>query len=146
MIYGATGSVGTAAIEVAKHYGATVTAVCSKRGEALAKQLGSDKLVDYTQEDFTELNEQFDIVFDAVGKTKKKQVAPILQPNGKYYTVGGMDVAKESGEQVAFLTSLFEAGELHANIDKSYPLEEIVAAHTYVDSERKKGNVVVRMA
>lgn len=145
LLYGATGSVGTAAIEIAKHHGATVTAVCSERGEALAKSLGADAIVDYTKEDFSQLNMQFDIVFDAVGKIKKKDTQAILKPSGKFCTVGGMDVAKETGGQLLLLKKLFENGELRANIDKTYPLEEIVQAHTYVDSERKKGNVVVRM-
>lgn len=143
LIYGATGSVGTSSIEIAKYYGATVTAVCSERGEALAKSLGADAIVDYTKEDFRQLNTQFDIVFDAVGKIKKKDAKAILKPQGKFCTVGGMDVAKETGGQLALLKKLFESGELHANIDKTYPLDEIAEAHTYVDSERKKGNVVI---
>lgn len=145
LIYGATGSVGTSAIEIAKHYGASVTAVCSERGEALAKSLGADTIVDYTKEDFRQLNTQYDIVFEAVGKIKKKEFKSILKPGGKFCTVGGMDVAKETGGQLALLKKLFEPGELHANIDKTYPLEDIVAAHTYVDSERKKGNVVISL-
>lgn len=146
LIYGATGAVGVSAIEVAKYYGAKVTAVCSERGEELVKSLGADHIVLYTQEDYRQINAQFDIVFDAVGKTKKKDVKAILKPNGKYFTVGGMDVASETREQVKLLKSLFEKGQLHANIDKSYSLDDIVDAHTYVDSERKKGNVVLRIA
>ena len=145
LIYGATGSVGTSAIEIAKHYDATVTAVCSERGAALAKSLGADKIIDYTKEDFRKLDTQFDIVFDAVGKISKKDAQAILKPTGKFCTVGGMDVAKETGGQIALLKKLFEAGELHANIDRTYTLEEIVEAHTYVDSERKKGNVVIKL-
>ena len=145
MIYGATGSVGTAAVEIAKHYGAHVTSVCSERGVDLAKSLGSDEIVLYTQQDFRQLDAQFDIVFDAVGKTRKKDASRILKSKGKYLTVGGMDVAKERREQVEFLRELFDKGKIHANIDKIYPLEEIVEAHRYVDSERKKGNVVLTM-
>ncbi len=145
LIYGATGSVGTAAVEIAKHYGAHVTSVCSERGVDLAKSLGSDEIVLYTQQDFRKLDAQFDIVFDAVGKTKKKDASGILKSNGKYFTVGGMDVAREKKEQVEFLGQLFDNGEIRANIDKVYPLDEVVEAHRYVDSERKKGNVVLKM-
>lgn len=145
LIYGATGSVGTAAVEIAKHYGAHVTSVCSERGVDLAKSLGSDEIVLYTQQDFRQLDAQFDIVFDAVGKTKKKDASRILKSKGKYLTVGGMDVAKERREQVEFLREIFDKGKIRANIDKIYRLEEIVVAHRYVDSERKKGNVVLTM-
>ena len=145
LIYGATGSVGTAAVEIAKYYGAHVTSVCSERGVDLAKSLGSDEIVLYTQQDFKKLDAQFDIVFDAVGKTKKKDAAQILKSKGNYLTVGGMDVAKERKEQVEFLGDLFDRGEIRATIDKIYPLEEIVEAHLYVDSERKKGNVVLKI-
>ncbi len=145
LIYGATGSVGTAAVEISKHYMAHVTAVCSERGADLAKSLGSDEIVLYTQQDFRTLDKQFDIVFDAVGKTKKKDAAGILKSSGKYLTVGGMDVAKETKDQLEFLRDLFDNGEIHANIDKVYRLEEIVEAHRYVDSERKKGNVILKM-
>jgi len=145
LIYGATGSVGTAAIEIAKHYGASVTAVCSFRGAELAKTLGADKLVDYTKEDFRALNAQFDIIFDAVGKIKKKDCQKLLKPNGKFITVGGMDVAKETGAQLEVLSSLFDEGKLHANIEKVYALEDAAQAHSHVDSGRKKGNVVIRL-
>ena len=145
LIYGATGSVGTAAVEISKHYKSHVTAVCSERGADLAKSLGSDEIVLYTQQDFRTLDKQFDIVFDAVGKTKKKDAAGILKSSGKYLTVGGMDVAKETKDQLEFLRDLFDNGEIHANIDKVYRLEEIVEAHRYVDSERKKGNVILKM-
>ena len=145
LIYGATGSVGTASVEISKHYGAHVTSVCSERGVDLAKSLGSDEIVLYTQQDFRKLDTKFDIVFDAVGKTTKKDAAGILKPNGKYLTVESMDVAKESREQLNFLAELFEKGELRANIDRVYPLEEVVEAHRYVDSLRKKGNVVLTM-
>lgn len=145
LIYGATGSVGTASIEIAKHYNAHVTSVCSEKGVELAKSLGSDEVVLYTQQDFRKLEEKFDIVFDAVGKTKKKDSYQILKPGGKYITVGGLDVAKELTSQVEFLKELFEKGSLHANIDKTYPLDHIAEAHRYVDSERKKGNIVLKI-
>lgn len=145
MIYGATGSVGVAAVEVAKHYDARITAVCSERGRTLVESLGVDQVVIYTDQDYSQLETRYDLVFDAVGKTKKKDAKKVLKPTGKYSTVGGMDVAKETNGQVDFLRKLFEAGELKANIDKTYPLEQIEDAHRYVDSERKKGNVVIRI-
>ncbi len=146
LIYGATGSVGTAAIEIAKYHGAQVTSVCSERGVDLAKSLGSDNIVLYTREDFRLLDEKFDIVFDAVGKTVKKDSTRILKKGGKYLSVGGMDVASEKAEQLRFLKTLFEEGKIKANIDKVYGLEDIVEAHRYVDSERKKGNVILKIA
>jgi len=145
LIYGATGSVGTAAIEIAKHYKANVTSVCSEQGVELAKKLGSDAIVLYTQQDFTKLNDKFDIVFDAVGKTKRQDCKTLLKKDGKYLTVGGLDVAKETKVQMEFLKTLFDNGELSANIDKTYLLGDIIEAHRYVDLGRKKGNVVVRM-
>jgi NADPH:quinone reductase-like Zn-dependent oxidoreductase len=145
LIYGATGSVGVAAIEVAKHYGATVTAVCSETGEDLARSLGADVIVNYKTEDFRKLHTQFDLIFDAVGKINKKDIKGILKPGGGYRNVASMDVAKNSIEMLKQLKSLFEAGELHACIDKTYPLEEIRAAHAYVDTGRKKGNVVISL-
>jgi len=145
LIYGATGSVGTAAIEIAKHYNAHVTSVCSEQGYELAKKLGSDVVVLYTQEDITTLQDRYDVVFDAVGKTKRTDCKHLLRPNGTYLTVGGLDVAKETKEQMVLLTMLFDAGELHANIDRTYLLDTIVDAHRYVDTGRKKGNVVVTM-
>jgi len=145
LIYGATGSVGVAAIEVAKHYGATVTAVCSERGTELARSLGADAIVNYKTEDFRQLDTQFDLIFDAVGKIKKKDIQGILKPNGAYRNVASLDVATNSIEMLKKLKILFEAEELHATIDKVYTLDEIAEAHRYVDSERKKGNVVINI-
>ena len=145
LIYGATGSVGTAAVQLARHYGATVTAVCSSEGAALARRLGSDAVVDYTQQDVTQLPVRFDIIFDAAGKFSKKECRHLLTRGGRYVTVGGLDVAKETRAQLHLLKSLFEAGELQAVIDRRYTLDQIVEAHRYVDTGRKKGNVVVRV-
>lgn len=146
LIYGATGSVGTAAIAIAKHYKAAVTSVCSQEGVELAKALGSDSVVIYTQQNFQQMNRKFDIVFDAVGKTKRKECNNIINHGGRYVTVGGLDVAKETKEQMEFLKELFERGELKANIDRTYVLDEIIQAHRYVDTGRKKGNVVVKIS
>lgn len=146
LIYGATGAVGCAAIQIAKYHQAKVTAVCSTRGAALAKELGSDEIILYDKEDFTQAPKKFDIIFDAVGKTSKKMCKPLLKEDGRFVTVEGMDVASESTAQLAFLRKLFEAEKYKAVIDKVYPMEEVVAAHTYVDTGRKKGNVVLKIA
>lgn len=145
LVYGAAGSVGTAAIQIAKHYKATVTAVCSEQGLALAKALGSDEIIVYNQQDFTQSGKTFDIVFDAVGKTKKSACKKIIEKGGKYVTVGGLDVAKETKEQLLQLKELFEQGAFKACIERTYPFTEIVAAHRHVDSGKKKGNVVVQV-
>lgn len=145
LVYGATGSVGTAAIQIANHFGARVTAVCSERGESLAKELGADSIVRYDKDDFTKSGEKYDIVFDAVGKTTKKQCTPLLNDGGRYLTVGGLDSAAERWEQLELLRELFEAGKYTATIDKTYSMSEIVEAHRYVDTGRKKGNVVLKI-
>ncbi len=146
LIYGATGSVGTAAVQIAKHYGATVTAVCSSRGKELTQHLGADHIILYDQEDFTKVSEQYDIVFDAVGKTNKKVCNPLLKPNGKFFTVEGTDISTERKEYLEFLRQLYEDQNYHAVIDKIYPLEQAAEAHRYVDSGSKKGNVILKIA
>lgn len=146
LIYGATGSVGTAAVQLALHYGASVTAVCSSAGESLARQLGADQILLYDQQDFAQVPSKFDIVFDAVGKTTKKQCAPLLDTKGKYLTVGGLDVADEQVEQLQLLAHLFDQGQFNPTIDRTYSLDEIAEAHRYVDTGRKKGNVVLKVA
>ena len=143
LIYGATGSVGTAAAQVAKYYNAHITAVCSEEGEDLVKELGVDEIILYDKEDFTKRAETFDIVFDAVGKTSKKQCAPLLHDSSYYITVGGLDGAAERKEHLELLRTLFENGEYKATIDRIYTIDEIVEAHRYVDTGRKKGNVVI---
>lgn len=145
LIYGATGSVGTAAIEIAKHYQAHITAVCGEQGVELATKLGSHEVVVYTKQDFTKLNRRFDLIFDAVGAITHKDCAPILKHGSKFVTVGGLDVAKETTQQLEMLQQLYDNGEIHANIDRTYPMEEVVAAHQYVDTGRKKGNVVLQI-
>ena len=118
LIYGATGSVGTAAVQIAKHYEATVTAVCSSRGKELTQALGADKIVLYDQADFIKVSGKFDIILDAVGKTNRKQCKPLLNPNGKFLTVEGTDIASERTEYLEFLRQLFENKNYHAAIDK----------------------------
>jgi NADPH:quinone reductase-like Zn-dependent oxidoreductase len=146
LIYGATGSVGTAAIQIAKFYNAQITAVCSEAGQNLVKELGVDDIVFYDKEDFTKRTEKFDIIFDAVGKTSKKQCATLLNDKGYYGTVGGLEVAAERIEQLEFLRKLFENGKYKATIDRVYSIDEIVDAYRYVDTSRKKGNVVLKIA
>jgi NADPH:quinone reductase-like Zn-dependent oxidoreductase len=146
LIIGATGSVGTAAIQIAKQYDAEITAVCSSKGAELIKLLGVSKVILYDKEDFTEHTSTFDIVFDAVGKTSKKKCKKLLKKDGVYKTVGGMDVATETIQQLETLKELFENGAYDAIIDKVYPMDEVVDAHRYVDTERKKGNVVMKIS
>ncbi len=145
LIYGATGAVGTAAIQIAKSYGAHVTAVCGAAGVDMVKRLGADAVVVYTNEDFTTLSTTFDIIFDAVGKITKSQCKQLLKKDGVYKTVGGLETAAEKAQQLDLLKSLYEAGKYQATIDKVYPLTEIVAAHEYVDTGKKQGNVVIEV-
>lgn len=145
LIYGATGAVGTAAIQIAKYYNAQITAICSKNGQALVKELGVSNIILYDKEDFTKTAEKYDIVFDAVGKTSKKQCIHLLTAKGFFLTVAGLESAKERKEQLEFLRELFEKGDYKAIIDRIYSIDEIVEAHRYVDKGHKKGNVVIKI-
>lgn len=144
LIYGASGSVGTAAIQLAKYFGATVTAVCSNSNFELVQSLGADKVIDYTKEDFTKRRERYDIIFDAVGKYKKSLCKQVLAPNGKYVSVNGM-MAKVSKEDMILLKELTETEHLKPIIDRTYRLEEIAEAHMYVEIGHKKGNVSITL-
>jgi NADPH:quinone reductase-like Zn-dependent oxidoreductase len=141
LIYGATGSVGTAAIQVANYYNAQVTAVCSEAGQNLAKELGAKDIILYDKEDFTKRHEKYDIIFDAIGKISKKQCAPLLKDGSYYVTVSEPNIAKEYIEQVELLRLMFDTGKYKAVIDRVYSMEDIIEAHRYVDTGRKKGFV-----
>ncbi|MFJ8526134.1 NAD(P)-dependent alcohol dehydrogenase [Bacillus cereus] len=144
LIYGASGSVGTAAVQLAKYFGATVTAVCSHSNFELVQSLGADKVIDYTKEDFTKRGEYYDVIFDAVGKHKRSLGKKALTPTGVYVSVNGM-MAKVSKEDMFLLKKLTETENLKPVIDRTYRLEEIAEAHMYVENGHKKGNVSITL-
>jgi NADPH:quinone reductase-like Zn-dependent oxidoreductase len=141
LIYGASGSVGSFALQLAKYFGANVTAVCSTTNVDLVKSLGADHVVDYTREDFTKTEARFDIIFDAVGKTSKSACKNLLKPKGKYVSVVGSP--GKNPNDLLTLKELIESGKLKTVIDRRYTLDQIREAHAYVEAYHKKGNVVV---
>jgi NADPH:quinone reductase-like Zn-dependent oxidoreductase len=143
LIYGASGSVGTFAIQIAKHFGAVVTAVCSTRNLELVQSLGAAAAIDYTKEDVAKSGANFDVVFDAVGKLPKDIRKRILKREGKFISVAG--VPKENADDMTMLKDLLESGDVKSVIDRTYNLEQIREAHTYVEQFHKRGNVVVRV-
>ncbi len=165
LINGASGSVGTFAVQLAKSFGAEVTGVCSTSKLALVQSLGADRVIDYTREDFAHTGETYDIILDAVGKTTFAQCQGALKPNGYYlhtvmptaalrgwwsamttgkHIVGGTAIPR--AEALVLLTALSEAGRLKPVIDRCYPLAQMAEAHRYVETGHKKGNVVIKVA
>jgi NADPH:quinone reductase-like Zn-dependent oxidoreductase len=163
-IYGASGALGTAAVQLAKYFGTDVTGVCSTANLELVKSLGADEVVDRTKEDFTKSGKTYDIVFDTVGKSPFSGCLRSLKPNGIYLRAVHLDlssifrglwvsmtskkkviggVAIERQEDLIFLKQLIEAGKMKAVIDRRYPLEQTAEAHSYVEQGHKKGNVVI---
>lgn len=141
LVYGASGSVGSYAVQLAKYWGADVTGVCSTGNLDWVKELGADHVIDYTKSDFTQLDETYDVIFDTVRKLSSSQCKGLLGENGVFLSTRSS--TKEMTENLIFLKELVEAGKLKAVIDRQYPLEKIIEAHKYVDNGHKKGNVVV---
>ncbi len=146
LIYGASGAIGTSAIQLAKYYGAIVTGVCSTTNLEMVKSLGADIVIDYTKEDLLDKKDSYDLILDAVGKRKsskfKLQCKKVLTPKGRYKSVDDGS-PKHNIENLFFLKELVESGLLKPVIDKSFPLEQMVEAHRHVDKGHKKGNVVI---
>ncbi|MCM3770374.1 NAD(P)-dependent alcohol dehydrogenase [Priestia aryabhattai] len=145
LIYGASGAVGTAAVQLASYYGAEVTGVCSAENSELVKSLGADHVINYKNEDFTKRKERYDLIFDAVGKLTKNHCKEALALNGRFVSVEGQGIAKVQTEDLFFLKKLMEEGQIKSVIDRRYSLEQVPAAHEYVETGHKIGNVVVTL-
>ncbi len=144
LVYGASGSVGSFAVQIAESQGAKVVAVCSGSNFEMVQSLGADSAIDYHQNDFTLINERFDIVFDAVGKITKSQAKKVLKLNGSFVSINAITNPKQ--EHLNRLLELTKEEKIKPYIDRCFSISEIVAAHEYVDQGRKKGNVVVEVA
>jgi NADPH:quinone reductase-like Zn-dependent oxidoreductase len=145
LVYGASGSVGTFAVQIVKHhFGAEVTGVCSAANVELVKSLGADKVIDYTKEDFTRIGQPYDFIFDAVGKLSFTNVEKLLPRKEHFLSV--QSTTNEKNENLILLKELAESGKIKPVIDKSYPLEQVAEAHRYVETGRKKGNVVITIS
>ena len=165
LIYGASGSIGTAGVQLARYFEAHVTAACSTKNLELVKSLGADAVIDYTQEDFTKNGQTYDVIFDAVGKLSFRRCKGSLKPGGSYlatdgfrnlllalrpWSAGGKKVRFPSSMptkgDILFIKGLIEAGRYRPVIDRSYPLEQVVDATRYVETEQKTGNVVLTVS
>jgi NADPH:quinone reductase-like Zn-dependent oxidoreductase len=168
LVYGASGSIGTAAVQLATHFGADVTAVCNTKNVELVRSLGADEVIDYLQDDFTESGKTYDIVFDAVGKHSFRRCRHSLKPGGIYITTdlgfmwhvpilalstrwigdkrATLGIGKYKKEDVLLLKELIEAGKYRAVIDRTYQLEDVVEATRYVETGQKTGNVVLTVS
>lgn len=165
LVYGASGSCGTAAVQLAKHFGAHVTAVCNTKNVELARSLGADRVVDYLERDFTREGETYDVVLDAVGKHSFRRCRRALAPGGLFVATDGLHnlllalwtsrigrrkvvfaMPRHTRQDVLFLRELVEAGTYRAVIDRCYPLEDVVEATRYVETWQKSGNVVLTLA
>ena len=145
LIYGASGAVGTAAVQLASYYGAEVTGVCSAKNSELVKSLGADYVIDYQNEDFNKKEERYNLIFDAIGKITKNQCKGALALNGRFVSVEGQGIAKVQTEDLLLLKKLMEEGQIKSVIDRCYSLEQIPKAHEYVETGHKIGNVVVTL-
>jgi NADPH:quinone reductase-like Zn-dependent oxidoreductase len=144
LINGASGAVGSSAVQIAKYFGAIVTGVCGSSNIELVKSIGADYIVDYTKENIGNGKMQYDIIFDAVGKTSKDICKKILKSNGKYITVlSGIAIARQ--EDLNLLKELVEQNKYKVIIDKCYNLDEIIEAYRYVETGHKKGNVIIKL-
>jgi NADPH:quinone reductase-like Zn-dependent oxidoreductase len=166
VVYGASGAIGTAAVQLAKYFGAEVTAVCNTKNLDLARSLGADTVIDYTQEDFTGKGQTYDIIFDAVGKHSFRQCRSSLKRGGTYLATDNVQnliltwwtsrigerrvlfpiPPRYTRQDVVFVKELIEAGKFRAVIDRCYPLEQVVEATRYVETEQKTGNVVLAVS
>ncbi|UCE37469.1 MAG: NAD(P)-dependent alcohol dehydrogenase [Thermoplasmata archaeon] len=148
LIVGASGSIGTTAVQLTRHFGANVTGVCSTSNLELVRSLGAKEVIDYTKEDYSKRSERYDMILDAVPqqvadrKRLKSQAQNALTPDGKYVSIDD-GIAKTSYEDLVLIMDLAKSGEFKPVIDKSYQLEQMVEAHRYVETGHKKGNVVI---
>jgi NADPH:quinone reductase-like Zn-dependent oxidoreductase len=166
LIYGASGAIGTAGVQLARYFGADITAVCSTKNLELVRSLGPDRVIDYTQEDFTKNGQTYNVVFDAVGKLSFRRCRGSLEPGGIYLPTDGpanlmwalwpsrkgakrvvfQIPPRQPKQDVLFLKELIEAGKFRPVIDRRYPMEDVIEAARYVETQHKTGNVVLTVA
>ena len=164
LVYGASGAIGTSGVQLAKHYGAIVTAVCNTRNFELVRSLGADHVIDYTLEDFTKTGELYDVIFDAVGKHSFRRCEGSLKPGGLFLPTDKVEnlvlamrplprdrkrvlfPLNVRPDDVSFLKGLVEGGEFRPIVDRTYPFDRVVEAARYVDTEQKVGNVILEVA